>query len=121
MGLTKKDLMIPALSISVADNNSLELIGAHFMHISATSGEVTKQLVYFAMDVGEFYLSKAALIDLKIIPHDFPRIGAWVATDYQGPANAGKYTRYRASSRPILRQAHPQVYFSRTPTIAREF
>ena len=92
MGLAKKDLMIPALSISVADNNSLELIGTHFMHISSTSGESTKQLVYFAMDVGEFYLSKSALIDLKIIPHDFPRIGACANTvaDDQGPADAGE-------------------------------
>ena len=74
MGLSKSDLMIPALSVSVADNSSLELIGAHFMTLFTDSGETSEQLVYFANDVGEFYLSKAALIDLKVISHAFPRV-----------------------------------------------
>ena len=76
LGLKRKDLVVPALSISVADNYNLELIGAHFLRLSTPTGESTQQLVYFATEVGEFYLSKGALIDLKIISHDFPRVGA---------------------------------------------
>ena len=80
MGLKKSDLMVPALSVSVADNSSLELMGAHFLTIFADSGESTDQLVYFATDVGEFYLSKSALIDLNVINCDFPRVGAYTDT-----------------------------------------
>ena len=48
LGLAKSDLLIPALSVSVADNWSLELMGAHFITIYADSGETSEQLVYFA-------------------------------------------------------------------------
>ena len=74
--LTKQDLLHPALTVSVADNTNLELMGAHFMTLSSDSGASTHQLVYFATDVGDFYLSKAAMIDLKFISHDFPQVNA---------------------------------------------
>ena len=76
MGLSKSDLMVPALSVSVADNTSLELIGATFLNINTREGFNSEQLVYFANDVGQFYLSKQALIDLHIIPKDFPKVGS---------------------------------------------
>ena len=57
LNLSKADLLIPALSVSVADNSSLELVGAHFLNISTAEGQVSRQLVYFANNVGEFYLS----------------------------------------------------------------
>ena len=79
MRLRRKDLLVPALTISVADDSNLELIGAHFLSISSTSGDTTYQLVYFATGVGEFYLSKSAMIYLKIIPHDFSRVGSCVS------------------------------------------
>ena len=43
------------------------------MTLFIDSGETSEQMVYFANDVGEFYLSKAALMDLKVISRDFPR------------------------------------------------
>ena len=76
MGLSKQDLLAPALSVSVADNSSLELVGATFMSITTKSGQSTEQLVYFAHYVGQFYLSKEALIDLQVIPPNFPTIGS---------------------------------------------
>ena len=72
LGLSKSDLLYPAMTVFVADNASLELVGAHFMTIFAESGQSTQQLVYFATGVGEFYLSKSALIDLQVIPKEFP-------------------------------------------------
>ena len=75
MGIQKHELLQPALKISVADNSNLQLIGANFLTIHA-NGESTHQLVYFATGVGELYLSMDALIKLKVIPADFPRIGS---------------------------------------------
>ena len=60
LGLSKHDLFAPALSVSVADNSNLELIGAHFLELFDDSSECTEQLVYFANGVGEFYLSQEA-------------------------------------------------------------
>ena len=76
LGLKRSDLLLPALSVSVADNSSLELIGAHFLTITAKSGHKSEQLVYFASDIGEFYLSKAALIDLAVIDKNLPLPGS---------------------------------------------
>ena len=45
------------------------------MTIFTDSGETLEQLVYFVNDVGEFYLSKEALTDLKVISHDFLHTG----------------------------------------------
>lgn len=80
--------MVPALSVSVADNTSLELIGATYMTITTKEGYTSEQLVYLANDVGQFYLSKQALIDLHVIPHNFPTVGA---CDYSsGPSSQGQ-------------------------------
>ena len=76
MNLTPADLLTPALTVSVADNASLELMGAQFLQLKATTGQVTQQLVYFAKGVGEFYLSKSALVDLQVIDANFPTVGA---------------------------------------------
>ena len=74
--VAKRMNITPALTVSVADNASLELIGAQFLSLTAQSGHTTQQLVYFAKGVGEFYLSKAALMDLQVISRDFPKVGA---------------------------------------------
>ena len=85
MGLKKSDLMVPALSVSVADNTSLILMGAHFLTIFSDSGESTDQLVYFATDVGEFHLSELALIDLNVIMVGYVTRIFW--TSYKHIAN----------------------------------
>ena len=79
--------MVPALSVSVADNTSFELIGATFMTITTKEGYTSEQLVYLAHDVGQFYLSKQALFDLHVIPHNFPTVAA---CDNSGPPLQGK-------------------------------
>ena len=63
LNLNKTDLLMPALSVSVADNSSLELVGAHFLTISTEEGQTSGQLVYFANNIGEFYVL------VKISPH----------------------------------------------------
>ena len=76
LNLSKSDIFVPALRVSVADNARLELMGAQFFTLSAAGGQTTEQLVYFAKGVGEFYLSKSALIDLGVIAHNFPSMGS---------------------------------------------
>ena len=68
--------MIQALSVSVADNSSLELMGTHFMTFYTDLGYKSEQPVYFDNNVGEFYLSKAALTDLQDIGKNFPQVGS---------------------------------------------
>ena len=75
VGLKKQHMLTPALTISVADNGDLELIGTAFMNIQAP-GFTTSQLVYFATDIGKFYLSKAACIDLGIIIKQFSQVSS---------------------------------------------
>jgi hypothetical protein len=76
MGLKKNNILLTVLTVSVADNLSLESIGSHFITIFSTSGQVSEQLVYFAIGIGEIYLSKAALIDLQVINEYFPKVGS---------------------------------------------
>ena len=56
------------------------------MSITAKSGHRSEQLVYFAADIGELYLSKAALIDLQIISSDFPQSGSCPPSQVQNPS-----------------------------------
>ena len=92
MGLKRADLLVPALTVSVADNSSLELIGAQFVTIFSASGHASEQLVYFATGIGEFYLSKASLIDLQVISKDFPRVGAYPANTSHTNSHKGQAT-----------------------------
>ena len=43
MNIRKADLLTPALTVSVADNANLELMGAQFVTLSSNSGQVTEQ------------------------------------------------------------------------------
>ena len=71
MEIHKSDLIKPKLKISVADNSGLQLAGAAFISISGPGGE-TNQLVYFADNVDDFFISKQAGMDLNIISKEFP-------------------------------------------------
>merc|ERR1712059_107604 len=71
MGITKSDLIKPKLKISVADNSGLNLAGTAFINVSGPGGE-TNQLVYFADNVDDFFISKQACMDLNIISKEYP-------------------------------------------------
>ena len=111
--LRKNNLFAPALSVSVADNSSLELIGAHFLEIFDDSGEYTEQLVYFSNGVGKFYLSQEALKQLKVIPNNFPVVSSCekaTVTTISGSAQGRKVTRFTASSRPSFVSHHQTAH-----------
>ena len=72
LGLQRVDLLKPQLKISVADNSGLNVIGAAFVFITTNAGATSRQLVYFADTISDFFLSKSALRDLNLIPSNFP-------------------------------------------------
>ena len=71
MGMNNSELIRPKLKVSVADNSGLQLAGAAFVTITGPAGS-TNQLVYFADNVEDFFLSKQALVELHIISPHFP-------------------------------------------------
>ena len=72
MNISKSSLFTPLLNVSVADNADLQLTGAAFLQLTTQSGQTSKQMVYFADGIRDFYLSKEACRDLKLIDEDFP-------------------------------------------------
>lgn len=64
-------MLTPLLNVSLADNADLKLMGAAFLTLTTQSGHTSKQIVYFADDIRDFYLSKEACRDLKLIDDDF--------------------------------------------------
>ena len=125
MNLRKSDILAPALTVSVADNANLELMGAHFITLKSPTGRSTEQLVYFAKGVGEFYLSKSALIDLGVISTSFPNIapndskapGVGAINEVQDGFPSGVLLQVRSSSS-SQRQVAPTTLpsCSSTPT-----
>ena len=104
MNLTRSDLLTPALTVSVADNANLELIGAQFISLTAHTGQSTQQLVYFAKGIGELYLSKQALIDLEVISNNFPTVG-----DAAPGSKGGQFNEVQDGSPSVLHKVPPQV------------
>ena len=67
-------LFTPTMQVSVANNAGLNIMGAMFLNITAPNGSTSSQMVYFAKNVKEFFLSKSATRDLRIITDNFPII-----------------------------------------------
>ena len=61
------------LKISVANNDGLEILGAMFVNLTTAAGTSSRQMVYLAEGVGDFYMSQEACQDLGVIGRDFPR------------------------------------------------
>ena len=72
LGIRRQDLLKPQMRISVADNSGLTVAGAAFLTISRPEATTSKQLVYFAENITDFFLSKSACRDLHIIGDSFP-------------------------------------------------
>merc|ERR1712082_152293 len=74
MGLRKRDMVPAALRISVADNVEVQTVGVAFMSLTGQGGVTMLQMVYFAAELTDFYVSKEACRALGIIPGEFPRV-----------------------------------------------
>merc|ERR1712082_178255 len=77
LGLKSRDLVPCSLKINGANNSGLEILGAMFVTLSK-DGWTTKQMVYVARGVAEFYLSKEAFRELGTIGDEFPSVGSSV-------------------------------------------
>ena len=73
LGVRECEYVYPALQISAANNAGLEIAGGMFMTMTTTAGTRSRQMVYLARGVGEFYLSQEACQDLGVIPREFPQ------------------------------------------------
>ena len=62
------------MSVSGLSNSRVNVLGALFLEISA-NGRYTRQLVYIANEARSLILSEKALIDLGVIPENFPCAG----------------------------------------------
>ena len=58
MGLRKRDMVPAALMISVADNVEVQTVGAAFMSLTGKGDMKAYQMVYFASELTDFYVSK---------------------------------------------------------------
>ena len=74
MGLRKRDMVPAALRISVADNVEVQTVGAAFLSLTGKGGVKTNQMVYFADQMTDFYVSKEACRSLGVIPGEFPQV-----------------------------------------------
>ncbi len=106
LGLVSEFLVDTAMSVTVANNDNLRVQGAGFMEIVAASGRSTKQMVYFARGVRDFYLSKVACRELGIIGEEFPGSGVDGAalcplTDSTESRNLGGSSPYQGESSSI--------------------
>ena len=83
LGLTMNDLIPVSHSMKAANSASIEIDGAVLLRLEGQSSEGKKYsasvMTYISPDAKAFYLSKEALIQLGVIPKDFPRLGGAIA------------------------------------------
>merc|ERR1712082_76130 len=75
LGLRVRDLVPCTMRINGANNSGLDTIGGVFLTLSGPGGWETKQMVYVARGVDEFYLSKEAFRELGTIATNIPEVG----------------------------------------------
>ena len=106
LGLVEDDLLEP-------DNSRMEVAGAGFLTVSL-GGRSTRQMVYFAQGVGEFYLSKGACQALGLVGAEFPEVQepeplqkehqgeVYVRGGYPYDSNAGlRYSAFPCAPGPV--------------------
>ena len=83
LGLTMNDLIPVSHSMKAANSASIEIDGAVLLRLEGQSFDGKKYsasvMTYISPDAKAFYLSKEALIQLGVIPKDFPRLGGAIA------------------------------------------
>ena len=79
-GFTDDDLLPVSMDLEAANKSPISIEGALFLRLSGKSPTGTiyscAALVYISRQARGFYLSLESMMDLLIIPRDFPHIGA---------------------------------------------
>ena len=79
MKLEESDLLRSSISVTVANNAGLRVLGLVFATLTGRGGQKCGQLIYFAEGVDQFFLSKAACRGLGFIADDLPLDSSRVA------------------------------------------
>ena len=84
-GFTRKDLIPVKQKLNAVSKSRLTIYGAVILRMTGidSSGEefASAALVYVSSNVSGFYLSQEAMIQLKIVPANFPSVGGAVKMD----------------------------------------
>ena len=79
-GFKDSDLIPVKRTIIAANREKINILGAVFLRLSGTDAlgntHTAAVMVYVTPDTNRFYLSRSALIQLRVIPKDFPKVGA---------------------------------------------
>ena len=78
-GFNQSDMIPVRQKLNVVSRMCINIYGAVILRMNGVSQDEKKHscaaIVYVSTDVSGFYLSKKAMIQLQIIPADFPRVG----------------------------------------------
>ena len=79
-GFKDNDLIPVRRSMVAANSEEIKIVGAIFMRLSGTDANgvtyTAAVMVYISPSTKKLYLPREALIQLKVIPKDFPKVGA---------------------------------------------
>ena len=79
-GFKDSDLRPVRRTIRAANREEIEIAGAILLCLTGTADDSTthtaRVMVYVSPSTRKFYLSREALIQLKVIPPDFPKVGS---------------------------------------------
>ena len=86
LNLKRSDLFPVKHKITAANRTPISIDGAVLLRLSGDDpdGPHSAAMVYVSPDANEFYLSKQVMIDLLIIPENFPKVGACLTTSVSG-------------------------------------
>ena len=83
LGLSRKDLLQPILSLKAANTSGINIIGVVFLMITGWDRNGTRwrthQICYVSEDVEQLLLSREACIQLGMISSNFPEVGEFRA------------------------------------------
>ena len=81
-GFQDSDLRPVRRTILAANREEIDIVGAILLCLTGTADDGTihtaRVMVYVSPSTRKFYLSREALIQLKVIPPDFPKVGSAV-------------------------------------------
>ena len=79
-GFTDRDLLPVRRSMVAANSEEIKIVGAVFIRLSGTDAQgvvhTAAVMAYVSPSTTKLYLPREALIQLKIISKDFPKVGA---------------------------------------------
>ena len=58
----------------MADNASLQVVGAEFARIIRAGGVNTSQMIYITRGISELFLSTSACVELGLVSSDIPKV-----------------------------------------------